>query len=1052
MMDNKTKVKSILPKPSPQLSSQVSSPTLAGSKRKSLPGNSPDFNVAKKQRSKSSATIPTTKKAPPISKKIESPDIMNSPIDPPSHEKSKQTGHRPVTSCTFCRQHKIKCNASDNYPNPCQRCDRMGLKCEIDPQFRPKKGSQIQSLKSDVDELKAKIEMLTKNESLLTQALNQHNLNFLQQQQHNQHPGHQSLQLSSPSHFGHHNQQQQQLYNTTPVQRPTLGTMSNYSTTSNNTPTNFQLDRSPHSFQPLANVSPSTTNMSHNILNDSIPNQTNPNLTHVLQHESTDNSPATISNDNDKLNDLKKPDPASNPNSNSNNEVDYGNISEFILGNVSLPLEKANELHDRFMIKFLPFLPIITSRSATELYHRSQLLFWSVILTAALSEPEPTLYMSLASLIKQLAIETCWIRTPRSTHVIQALIILSIWPLPNEKVLDDCSYRFIGLAKNLSLQLGLHRGGEFIQEFSRTQVSLGPDAELWRTRSWLAIFFCEQFWSSVLGLPPSINTTDYLLENARVDLSLPKNYRCLISLSIFQCKLVNVMGISVTRSDGLLEPSNRAGSLNILDRELERLKFKLPIEDGSVIEVYYLYIKLMICCFAFLPGTPIEDQVKYVSSAYLSATRIVTITSKMISSNTIMLIELPIYVRQAITYSVLLLFKLHLSRYLIDEYVDSARQSIVTVHRLLRNTLSSWKDLQNDILRTAKVLENLNIVLYTYPEIFDDSINNDVNDNSSDSGNKDNKIDYVGGGSIITRMRSHLTASLFYDLVWCVHEARRRTLIDKNNGVMRKDQKNDSVNTTNGGNDSKRKPAPLPFYNQITKDDFKTITTTTPNGTTITTLVPTDQAMTQARTNANANGLNKPLEINGIPLAMLEATGSMKDIDTINTKKINEVAAGPMNTLNGSGPVSKLNSINATNISTPQVKEEYMENISNPAAFPQFNQSPTLPSSAINPERFDQLSSNPSNPATQLYIQNNDKGVDSTATPVNFQYGMSGANLPSNSTNLANMNEQGLTDVNGVANQMDNFFQQQSNGWLNNDNYQDDDFLGWFDVNMIPEK
>ena len=39
---------------------------------------------------------------------------------------------------------------------------KMGLKCEIDPEFRPRKGSQIQSLKLDVDELKAKIEMLTK--------------------------------------------------------------------------------------------------------------------------------------------------------------------------------------------------------------------------------------------------------------------------------------------------------------------------------------------------------------------------------------------------------------------------------------------------------------------------------------------------------------------------------------------------------------------------------------------------------------------------------------------------------------------------------------------------------------------------------------------------------------------------------------------------------------------------------------------------------------------------------------------------------------------------
>lgn len=1025
---DKNKVKSILPKPSPLLQSQTTSPNIVGAnKRKSMPGNGTEFNVNKKQRSKSATSIQTKKKlikkednlsslASPNNKLVKtnsnnsinmSPPIINqSNHDDNSQDKSsKQTGHRPVTSCTFCRQHKIKCNASENYPKPCQRCDRMGLKCEIDPQFRPKKGSQIQSLKSDVDELKAKIEMLTKNESLLTQALNQHNMNFLQQQKQQQ------VTPNSNNQFSHHNHQQQQLYNTTPVQRPALGSLSNVST-NHNTPTQFHLEASSHIGTP-AN------------LNDSAPTHTNPNLSYVLHQDSSDNSPVDRNLDSYKTNNHinlnanhNETNDTATPNTRFNleDQSEYTTISEFILGSVRLPLEKANELHDRFMDKFLPFLPIVTSNSATELYNKSQLLFWSIILTAALSEPEPTLYMSLASLIKQLAIETCWIRTPRSTHVIQALIILSIWPLPNEKVLDDCSYRFIGLAKNLSLQLGLHRGGEFIQEFSRTQVSLGPDAELWRTRSWLAVFFCEQFWSSVLGLPPSINTTDYLLENARVDNNLPKNFRCLISLSIFQCKLVNVMGISVTRSDGLLEPSNRAGSLNILDRELERLRFKLPIDEGSVIEIYYLYIKLMICCFAFLPGTPIEDQVKYVSSAYLSATRIITITSQMISSNTIMLIELPIYVRQAITYSVLLLFKLHLSRYLIDKYVDSARQSIVTVHRLLRNTLSSWKDLQNDILRSAKVLENLNIVLYTYPEIFD--------------GDDENQ-EIIGGGSIITRMRSHLTASLFYDLVWCVHEARRRTLIDKNKGP------NSPKDKKSHRNSHMRKAAPLPFYNQITKDDFKTITTTTPNGTTITTLVPTDQAMTQARSNASANGMNKPLEINGIPLAMLEATGSIKDMK----KNSGHEVADPMNTLTGAGPANTaaFKAANERNLKSEDVSKD--DTVPPNSSFGnEFN--PNLSGTIPQVPQFESLPSQiPQQGNQQMLMSTNTEG-----SPATFNYGMPGAVLPS--SNLGSS----ATNMGGMADQMDNFFQQQSNGWLNNDNYQDDDFLGWFDVNMIPEK
>lgn len=906
-------MKSILPKPSASILSP--SPTVT-SKRKSV---SSDYYNNKRRQQRNSP----------------SPDMQDSPSDiegkmgEGSVHSSKQA--RPVTSCTFCRQHKIKCNASQNFPSPCTRCSKLGLKCEIDPQFKPKKGSQIQMLIGDVEELKAKIEMLSKNEHLLTQALNQHNLNFIGNNM-----------VHAATHPG--------FINRTPY-------------TAHNTPSSAIEQISGHFPSPTVSAA-GAVSYNNVVVNDATgPMQAVTNLTRVLNANSCDNSPATLNSDHRFDNEVSPED----------EKETLPTYSEFVLGDVRLPLSQADELHERFMTKFVTFLPILTSRSATQLYTKSQLLFWTVMLTASLSEPEPTLYMSLASLIKQLAIETCWIRTPRSTHVIQALIILSIWPLPNEKVLDDCSYRFIGLAKNLSLQLGLHRGGEFIQEFSRTQAHLGPDSDLWRTRSWLAVFFCDQFWSSALGLPPSINTTDYLLENARVDNTLPSNFRCLISLSIFQCKLVNVMGISVTRSDGLLEPLNRAASLNILDRELERLKFKLNIMEGSSVEIYYLYLRLMICCFAFLPGTPIEDQVKYVSSAYLSSTRIITIASQLLSLNSISLIELPIYVRQAITYSAFLLFKLHLSRYLIDKYVDSARQSIVTVHRLFRNTLSSWRELQNDISRTAKVLENLNIVLYTYPEVFAAST-------------------APSSGSIISRMRSHLTASLFYDLVWCIHEARRRKLLNKSESGEA--QTNKIKLEGDDQNSSTRRMQPLPFYNQITKDDFKTIMTTTPNGTTITTLVPTDRALNEAK-NANKEGERKPLEINGIPLSMLEATGSTKDADT---SKPSDMASAQLSGLREENRMSTNGGLQLG--PTPVGYQQDMRTIQPPVQ------------DHLQPVVYDMQT----------------PGDEGTSYPYNSAY-----------------------PAPGMADQLDNFFQQQSHGWLNN-NTQDDDFLGWIDVNMIPEK
>ena len=763
-------------------------------------------------------------------------------------------GHRPVTSCTHCRQHKIKCNASERFPSPCSRCERMGLHCEIDPDFRPKKGSQLQSLRNDVDELKVKIEYLTRNESLIAKALRQSNMgqNLLQAIKSVDF----SYRVAGPT-------QGQASKNKISVQtyltnEPHLLQDSQPTTTNPTTSTNSKAVTPSGSDQ-----SPGSTNGSaiHNngkpqLLNDSVPtNNTKDRLPPVLQialkrlsqqnsQSPQTGSPSAASHSSPTELPSDKQHIVATTNAMPLLPSPHANIDEFVLGDVRISIEKADELHKIFVTRLLPYFPIMQSNSATELYSQSQLLFWTVILTASLSDPEPTMYNKLSSLIKQLAIETCWIRTPRSTHISQALLILCNWPLPNQKVLDDCSYRFVGLAKSLSFQLGLHRG-KFMTEFTRTQTSM-PDAEKWRTRTWLGIFFAEQLWASILGLPPT-SQTDYLIEKARLgdDEDLPPRLRKLICLANFQGKLCNVMGSSVISPDGLMDARERAGSLAILERELERLDVKLKFEEDAAVEIYFLYVKLMICCFAFLPETPTEDQTKYVTEAYLCATKIITLLTKLLETQ--QLIELPIYIRHSATYAALVLFKLYLTPLLLDKYVDSARQSVVTVHRLFRNQLTAWAtSVENDISRTANVLEKLNFVLVTHPEVF------------------------IEEDGIISRMRSHLTGTLFYDLVWCVHEARRRQM-DPNydaESVRRNKEKYFK---------NRRKLYPLPFYNQISKEDFETITQTTPGGTTVTTLVPTKNAIKQAKQLAKSQGdQNGPVtHINGIPLSMLDETGSV---------------------------------------------------------------------------------------------------------------------------------------------------------------------------------
>lgn len=920
---------------------------------------------------------------------------------------NSSSGHRPVTSCTHCRQHKIRCNASDNYPNPCHRCERMGLVCEIDPQFRPKKGSQIQSLRNDVDELKAKLDLLRKNESLIAKALleNSHLEQLVDKQgvAHDEPRNNNNNNITSRSPSATETQAVPTVaqtfinkespliripFNKNDIPEPTVSDVENSSIASNS----IQIKR--------RSITPS--------------NEITSNKNKSLDSVNGDFKEALCSN-------------------NVSPNLNIQNITEFTLGDVCLPIEKANELHKRFLEDYLPFLPIMTSNSASELYSQSQLLFWTVCLTACLSDSDPTLYNKLASLIKQLAIETCWIRTPRSTHIVQSLLILSIWPLPNQKVLDDCSYRFVGLAKNLGFQLGLHRG-KFISEFSRTQVSL-VNAEKWRTRTWLFVFFCEQLWASILGLPPSIQT-DYLVENARVDTTLPPIFRCLICLSIFQSKLFNIMGSSVTSPDGLMSAKNRAGSLNILIRELERLIFKINVTESPITEMYYLYVKLLICNFAFLPETPTEDQAKYVTLAFHAATRIVTIFSKLIEVK--QLSEYPIYIRNSVTFACFTLFKLILTQLLLDKYVDSARQSVVTVHRLYRNMLASWQDVDNDISRTAKVLENLNYVILTQPSVF-----------------------LEGGDGIIKRNRSHLSNSLFYDLVSCIHEAARRN----------KQQVQDPGYQTLLLSKERSILVPLPFYNQITKDNFKTITTTSPNGTTMTKLVPTKSAMSTAKADALANGLSGPMQINGIPLPLLEVTGSLSSVENQrhDLKTVNK-------DIHGTAEQTFEKSQVGLNKATASLVDNSSSNVLN-AGVSRHNEKQGINTAATSSTgSFNINSSNKSEVAARVSVSN-EYGVPNTMILptvekyVNYEgFFTNGNNNGSNPVTTSNPTDaidnndplhgetgqvNSLNSVYGLASSnpnttndlFGNFLQQQSSRW----NDTNDDFLGWFDVNMAPE-
>lgn len=1064
-----------------------------------------------------------------------SPSSVASPMGYPQQPAAN---HRPVTSCSHCRQHKIKCDAHHNFPAPCSRCTKYGLHCEIDPQFKPKKGSQMQMMRRDIDDLKIKVNSLLANESALLRRVNditsvsatplashhtdnsimspyQSALENAHGKAHpnihgNMHPG---LQGNSQTPSNSTKISVQTYLVTEPALlagdgKRTASNVSGGSALTNGSkhdgdassgiPNTLQmaLQRGAQTDEDvIASATAGNSSVSRGVVTDGVDaagagSSGNPSngpvgmVRNAANGESIKHSPVVVTTE--TLNPLPSP---------------YTNIDEFVLGDVHISMETATHLHATFVKEYLPCFPIMFTNNVTELYSQSQLLFWTVMLTACLSNPEPTLYSKLSILIKQLAIETCWMRTPRSTHITQALLILCIWPLPNQKVLDDCSYRFVGLAKSLSYQLGLHRG-EFITEFTRSQTSM-PNAEKWRTRTWLGLYFAELCWASILGLPPT-SQTDYLVQNAlncnveedsdsnevtvtheesappstdpssnanatskpRSKFNLPSRFKNMISLAHFQQKLCNVMGSSVISPDGLIEPRERAGMLAVLDKQLDSLATEADFEQSDDVYIYYLYVRLMVYCFAFFPGTPIEDQSKYVTDSYLCATKIVTLLTKLLKKH--QLISLPIFIRQSVTFSALILFKLQLTPLLPNQYLNSARQSIVTVHRLFRNQLTAWATVENDISRTASMLEKLNLVLITHAEVF------------------------IEESGVISRMRSHMTGSVFYDLVWCVHEARRREMDPKYNEAALKRAKEKRKQNKDGDAAAAwdKKLYPLPLYNHITRDDFKTVTQTTPGGTTVTTLVPTKTALKHAEELAkNKDSKDSAvMEINGIPLFMLDETGSVKIDEVLGSDKagINVGQMGsnvhnqgyisdntPMNHSSVSGPAAGQNSAflnspnsdygtyypvtNPNNGNNRPTRHSVHAPYNNNTAGTPGNSTSLFGNNIPRPSSATQLADgkgpgalpnaklvNNGSPAhvnnIDAFLNNKKRALQQPKTAGN------GNGMPASDNARAGTVENG----DGSVNPINDFFQQQGVGWTEG-NLSNDDFFGWFDMNMAPE-
>ncbi|KAF2098469.1 hypothetical protein NA57DRAFT_75713 [Rhizodiscina lignyota] len=338
------------------------------------------------------------------------------------------------------------------------------------------------------------------------------------------------------------------------------------------------------------------------------------------------------------------------------------------IGEVCLTAAQTMELFRVYFARCHPYLPLVLHSSIELLYARSTLLFWTICFIAAPNNLRNQLEAPLKAMVTS-ALDP----TMSTVELVQALLILSMWPLPFTSQRDDASFLYSGLATQIGLQIGLHRPS-MSDDFSPSASSGSEDQEM-RTVTWLACYVVGQMQASRRGVPASILVDYTLLTSCEKD-AVPPVLSQLCYISRLTVQAANTIGASAHNLTGLMEPNTRIGMVKLFSSQFESLRRERFSRPTDVVEMAFLSSRLQILAFALDDDIPRSiELIDTVEQAKQDAIRFIQIACEK------NLGLVPFYICRSVCYSVLVLLRILKTpfanqRELIKDSIERARTAL----------------------------------------------------------------------------------------------------------------------------------------------------------------------------------------------------------------------------------------------------------------------------------------------------------------------------------------------------------------------------------------
>lgn len=524
-------------------------------------------------------------------------------------------------ACIECRQQKVRCDAHQNYPNPCTRCTKKSIQCVLQPDFkRTYKRRRLVEVEKENELLRQSIGLTSSKTSLGNSLLDSRKTDTSSSAKSGLLP----KSIGSNNALSHEPESQRRM-----VSAGSLLDLSNSSSSPSSSVSSSQyMNRhinesasptdpsSPTSLPILPSASPKPAGKhsdqpSNNQFTKNIPDLTEPSTSYRLskngpldtksiQSSPYQDLPPTKYIKKEQHNKGTQPS-TYNCSSATTEWQDYENgtwkcLQKSMEGVTLIPSTISN-LFNEFVSNYHPILPVVDiTRGPEKIYQLSPSLFWTIMTVASRRyDRDGKLMQKLTPLLKTCLSEITISPVTRfapgdcpkpflnvaSVYTVQAFLIFTMWPSITSSLSADSSWNTAGLAMYSAIRVGLHCPG-YARDFGRIKADNPSYPKISeQVRTWVCCNIVSQTVATVYGFPAftSFDASVMAACHSRSSVDVPDTIKQLMLVEYLEDEIAKTLNSNSKDPHGLSELSERLSLIQILSRKLDELELRLGNMD-----------------------------------------------------------------------------------------------------------------------------------------------------------------------------------------------------------------------------------------------------------------------------------------------------------------------------------------------------------------------------------------------------------------------------------------------------------------------------------------